>query len=267
MIGRNMPVRIKGHEGETVPRYVCGGYFARGKAKCYFNSIDERPLLVAVLRKLKERFTPEFFELVRTALRARTGADITHGDDARLSRRIAELGESITRATRKLIAEDDARIADAYRIEIQKDHEERDRLTAEVENRQRHRQSPTDPDAEVDASLALLARLDEALPRAEPAEIRSALRDMVERIDLWYEHEHTPRETRCRFVRDSYTSGRTAPSVLAWQRLMQAVQEARHDHHRLLEPHQGSRRGEAALLRPGIPEQGSSREELEGVPV
>jgi hypothetical protein len=58
-----------------------------------------------------------------------------------------------------------------------------------------------DPWANVDDALTLLGLLDEALARAEPAEVRLILLDHVERVELWFRHEQVRHETHCHFAR------------------------------------------------------------------
>src|SRR5262249_597994 len=201
MQGKNFPVQRKGAEGQASPGYVCGGYQTFGKRKCYYHTVQDRPLLAAVLRKVREKFPPAFLEQCRLAFRAEAAADHTAEEAERLARQVEALDRRISRATRRLLDEEDPRVLGACRAEIQTCHDEREKAQAALEAVRRAAEGKGDPEAEVEKCMALLGRLDVVLPNATPAEVRAVLRDHLERVELWFDHEQKGRETRCRFAR------------------------------------------------------------------
>ena len=56
-----------------------------------------------------------------------------------------------------------------------------------------------DPDALVDAAVAILARLGDVAERATPAELRVILRDHVERVEMRFTHVSRGKKTRSTF--------------------------------------------------------------------
>jgi hypothetical protein len=193
--------RMIGRHHRGVPRYLCGSYLQFGKSACAYNSLPELPLKRTIIRKLQERFTPEFFEQCRAVLKEEACADARPDDTARLARRLADLEAQLSRAARRVIVEEDEGLAAEYRKEAQRLKGERDKVAADLDAARRLTEERADPTAEVDAAMELVGRLEETLDRATPAEVRAVLGDHVEQVELWFRHEQAGRETRCHFVR------------------------------------------------------------------
>jgi site-specific DNA recombinase len=208
MTGWNIPVRRRkaGEStpgGPRVPRYVCASYFAHGKQACNYNAIDEGRLLDAIARKVKERFNQEFLDAFRKAAveEAHLLTSASDGQAEQMRRRIAELDAKIRRGAQKLLDEEDPRIVAACRATIQECTDERNRLSGELTRRDRQEAERIDPGEVADECVAVVQNLREVVAAGSPAEVRAALRDIIEYVELWFNHEETPRETKCRFAR------------------------------------------------------------------
>src|SRR5262249_20178064 len=101
--------RMKGRGGTPdgrQARYSCRSFANLGRPACTSHSSMEAPLVGAIVRKLKERFTPEFFDLCRRQFieQAQQGP----GPDAELTAlqsRLANLASQRDRAARQLLTE------------------------------------------------------------------------------------------------------------------------------------------------------------------
>jgi DNA invertase Pin-like site-specific DNA recombinase len=205
MVGWSRPPRGTRPRGPKV--FVCSNYAQKGLAACNRNAIFEAPLFGALARKLQEELTaPEVLERLEGAVRERaTQADRrAEMDRAARARALAQadlLHTQIGEATRRLIRESDPAVQDACREEIVRLTGERDRLReiseAEISP------PPSSPDAEalVRAAMAQALRFREALEEGEPAAVRAVLAGLVEKVELFFDHEGTSKGVKCSFAK------------------------------------------------------------------
>jgi hypothetical protein len=209
MVGRNLPVRAR-QGGKVVKTgtyraYVCGSYFAHGKSACLYNRLPEAPLLAAIARKLKERFSPAFLDAFRRCaldeLRSLGGADRqSEADEARA--RIAELEGLLDDAAEQLLREKDERVLARCRARLIAWDEEQKEMAARLKALETQEEDrPEDPDAIADACVRALEDFEDVLAKGSPAEVRAVLRDHVSHVELWFRHEQKGRETHCHFAR------------------------------------------------------------------
>jgi DNA invertase Pin-like site-specific DNA recombinase len=192
--------RMIGRHTRGVARYLCGSYLQFGKSACAYNSLPQEPLRKAIVRKLRERFTPEVFAQCRKVLEEKSSSAVV--DDAdRLARRLTDVDAQLGRAARRVITEDDEALAAEYRKQALELKAERDRLAADLDAARRARETRAEPGEIIDDAMALIDALEESMEKATPAETRAILRDHIEHVELWFRHDKRGRETRCRFVR------------------------------------------------------------------
>jgi DNA invertase Pin-like site-specific DNA recombinase len=198
MVGRH---KARGSAGGGPAVYLCGTYLQHGKSACNYNCLRQDALVGAVVKKIEAKFNSAFLEHCRGAIQAEVAAGRPAGNTDDLAKRLAGLEASLSRAARKVLLEEDEGLSAEYRKEAQALKNERDRLAAELATARRAEEKRGDPTAEVDAAMALVPRFREVMQRATPAERRAVLRDHVEKVELWFDHEDVGRETRCRFAR------------------------------------------------------------------
>jgi DNA invertase Pin-like site-specific DNA recombinase len=200
----------RGAGGEVVKLFVCGNYSHLGLAGCNYNAIPEAPLFAAVARKLEAELTaPEVLARLEEAVRERASRADRRAEMDRAARdqaraRAGQLQERISRATGKLIDEDDAVVQEACREEIRRLSEERDRLREAAESADLPAPAgagAADAEALVKAAMAQALRFREALGAGEPAAVRAVLADLVDKVELWFDHRKAGRSVRGSFAR------------------------------------------------------------------
>jgi site-specific DNA recombinase len=205
MTGRNIPYRGKDGPRPAYRRYVCASYFAHGKAVCNLNAIDERPLVDAIATKISERFTPAFLAAFREEARRElaAGTDGPTLERARLRKALDEVEAAITQGADRLVREADERLLGPIRERVLALQDEKARLEAELARAEKSCVKRMDPDEIIRRAEARVRNLQKMLAAGTPAESRAALRDLVERVELFFGHQPAKkgRETRCTFVR------------------------------------------------------------------
>ncbi len=193
--------RMIGRHNRGVAMYLCGTYLQFGKARCTYNRIPQAELVDALARKLRERFTPEFFDACRQRLLEIAGKPAQTSSLDRLTRRLADLDAHLTRAARRALTEEDEALALTYRDEVKRLQGERDRAAGDLDTARRSTAQAPDPAELIEAAIGIIARLDETLKRGTPAEVRAVLHDHIEKVELWFDREEKGRETHCTFAR------------------------------------------------------------------
>jgi DNA invertase Pin-like site-specific DNA recombinase len=183
--------RIRSAKTYTYRRYICGAYNAHGKLACQCNTIPERHLLHAVVKRIQEDFlNPANLEKLEEELRRQATAK-TQGDPERakqLKAQIARLDEQIDKGNERLLLLPADLLAGAS-AKVRAWQEEGKRLRkelAQVENVPANGQN--DMEQEIQKALACLKTLQERLAHGgPPAELREVIRQMVARIECWFE--------------------------------------------------------------------------------
>jgi DNA invertase Pin-like site-specific DNA recombinase len=201
MIGRTVKPR-KGRP-RTYRVYICGGYNVYGKHLCRRNSVDEAALLSALVAKLQARFlNPETLGLLREEIRRQDMAALAVplAEWERLRERVADLERKLTRGVERLLSVDDALVA-GCREQLRQWQQQRDEAVTELDRLDAVRPDPDDLEAGVDAAVALMHRLQEALRDEDGPELRAVLAEALDRVELFFDHREAGDGVRCRFVR------------------------------------------------------------------
>jgi DNA invertase Pin-like site-specific DNA recombinase len=204
MVGWHKPLRGKDAGGRARKLFTCAKYARHGLVGCNYNSIYEGPLFRAVADKLQaELVFPDTLARLEDAVRdrvrqagQRAELDKAARDQARA--RAAELDGLIARATRQLITEDSPVIQEACRADIIRLTEERDRLQAATEE---PTPEPEDTEALVKEAMSQALRFNEALAEGEPASVRAVLAELVDKVELFFDHRKGGRGVSCTFAK------------------------------------------------------------------
>jgi hypothetical protein len=183
-------------------RYVCGGYHQYGREFCHKHAIDESKLLDCLIRKLQEDFlSPANLETLRAEIRRQDqeadGRD--QSEVARLKAQIADLEAKIRQGGERMaLVELDLLAGVAEAVRGWKD--QRDKLVARLEALQNSAPA-VDWEEQVRLAETTLWRLREKLRNADPSEVRAALRELVVKVELWWECQPRKERQKCVFSR------------------------------------------------------------------
>jgi DNA invertase Pin-like site-specific DNA recombinase len=184
------------------PTYVCNGYNRWGRAYCRNHTIDERRLLPALVRRIQEDFlNPDNLTKLREEIRRHDDRARRENPDAarELRARVEELDGFIAKGNRNMaLAEPDAiaGIAEAVRAW----RAERDRASQELD-RLVNRPGISSAEADVAAAEEELWRLRDGLAKEDATEVRAVLRELVSKVELWWDYRPIDGATRVRFCR------------------------------------------------------------------
>jgi DNA invertase Pin-like site-specific DNA recombinase len=198
--------RGKDARGRPVKLFICINYAKRGLVACNRNAIFEAPLFGAVAKKLEAELTaPGVLARLEEAVRDRARQADRRAELDRAARdqargRAAELDDLIVRSARQLITEDDPAVQAACRADIIRMTGERDRLQKIAEAPDPAPQEE-DTEALVKEAMAQALRFREALAEGEPAEVRAVLAELVDKVELFFDHQRTSRGVSSTFAK------------------------------------------------------------------
>jgi DNA invertase Pin-like site-specific DNA recombinase len=211
MIGQSNEARAGRTRYRPYRRYLCSGYHNQGASVCRRHTIDEAPAVLAIVNKLcATLLSPDGLRAYLAELKARVRADreaakrrYGPAERAKLRERVAELEKEIAEGVRRLRSIVEA-LLPAYQEELLALQTERERLRRElslVEGAGREQEAELD--CLVEADMANLAQLREALLSGDPEAMRIVLVEAVDKVELWWEQRPTTRrrEKRTAFVR------------------------------------------------------------------
>jgi site-specific DNA recombinase len=192
-VQKNKRLRGGGRSGKTYTyrSYICGAYNSFGKDSCECNTIPERQLLHAVVKRIQEDFlNPTNLGKLEDELRRQASAKV-QGDPEQLKRitaQIARLDEQIDKGNERLLLLPADLLAGAS-AKVRAWQEERERLRKELANVESLSAGRGgDIEQEIRKALACLWTLQERLAHGGlSAEVREAIRQMVSRIECWFE--------------------------------------------------------------------------------
>ena len=179
--------RTKNGKTYVYVKYVCSGYQTSGTAVCGYCTVDQQEILDFIVAKLRQAILggghrDELRTRVRQELEARQTA--TPDRLAGMRRRLAEMDREIQTVTQRLLRVPDEAV-DLLGVELAKLKRERDRQEAELDSLTADQ--PTDLDAATDAISERLWSLAAEFDTAEPARLREVIRQMVTRIELFFD--------------------------------------------------------------------------------
>jgi hypothetical protein len=190
-------IKRQGRHGERTYRKVfCGTYNRGGKSRCNFNAVDADKLLRLTVEKLKRALSDPKFQKALLE-------DATHEDSesrqqtgnhlAELKTELARPERKVEKAAAKMIDEENADVAPALREELRKRQQKRNEVAAQVKALEDEAAKPRpDRKAEADEFLAFGERLEEA----GGEELQDALLNLVDYIELFFDHAATPKGRR-----------------------------------------------------------------------
>jgi hypothetical protein len=149
--------------------------------------VQEKPLLDLIVRTIQEQYlNPDNLEGLRAELRRQAQEAKSEGGElGRVRRRLAELAGHIDQGNRNMALAPDAAALRGIARAVQGWEAERVRLTREAE-----RLGRAIEDVEETLRLAEqhLWRLRESVQSADPADVRAVLREVVDRVELFFTH-------------------------------------------------------------------------------
>src|SRR5262249_28432033 len=180
--------------------YQCGRYHQEGKRGCQCNVIMESKVLDCVIRKLQQAIlNPATLEKFRAEVRRQVEEAAAGGSPrqaARLKRQIGQLTHKIDQGMERMALIDHDLLTE-FGATVRGWKEERDRLQGEP-GRLTRPVERVDLDKVLKEVEALLFRLHECYGEANVVDLRAVLRELVTRIELFFDHKHM-KKTRAIF--------------------------------------------------------------------
>jgi hypothetical protein len=169
--------------------YQCNGYRVFGKAVCNRNWVKEPDVVPCIVRRLQEDFlNPDNLANLRAELKRQ--AEQAHRIDPVLGKRLrakaADLDSKIRQGSERL-AVVPLDMVQALSETIRRWKAERDAVARELDDLERV-PDMGEAEREVDAAEAYLWQLREGLENDDPVVLRAVLREMVSKVELWWEH-------------------------------------------------------------------------------
>jgi site-specific DNA recombinase len=181
--------------------YQCNRYNTYGpQSGCQPNFIREDRLVAALAKKLTVALVdPAVLEEMKREIR-RQETDDTATPERSLAARIAELDRNIRTGTERFLTAPEA-LVESCRASLTTWKAERDRLAAELDAARARNVAVEDLDARVEKIASRINRLREVFEQGEPTGVRAALREVIERIELWFDYSSRPKGVRNAFAR------------------------------------------------------------------
>jgi hypothetical protein len=163
----------------------------------------ERPLITCIGRKLQAELFNEakLAELRQEMLDALAGERPDAREEARARRELAGLEEKIATASERFLTEKDAAAAVVHRTTFGQLLARKQALEAQIRDAELHRAEEPDVDALIAKAMGYTRALDKALHRMQPADLRAVLRDMLDRVELYFRTEKRDGKEFSHFVR------------------------------------------------------------------
>ncbi len=191
--------RKKGGKTYVQYKYVCSAYHTQGKQVCSYHSIEQKPLLDYLTRRIQQIIVggggmDELAVRIRERLEARRATDPTQV--AAIQNRIDQLDKEIEHGTRRLLrAPDD--VADLLARELACIRRERGRLSGELAELEQQR--PDDVEMAAKATADRLWKLADSFQQAKPTRLREILSRNIARIDLHFGRKEKSTRVECPF--------------------------------------------------------------------
>jgi hypothetical protein len=188
-------------KGHAYRVYGCASYHVSGPASgCGHNNVEDARMVRAVARKLEAAFTtPEAVAELRAEIarqeREALAADPAPALEARETDLTARIGRLIDQLGDDLPA---SALADV-RAKVRDLSAERDRVRLDLAAARSAPARPG-PDERVGAFVARVHRLAEVLQRGDPAAVSALLRELIDRIEVFFTHKRTAKQTRSAFA-------------------------------------------------------------------
>jgi DNA invertase Pin-like site-specific DNA recombinase len=177
--------------------YICSGYDRHGKARCACNSVSETPLRDLLVRTLRRQYlNPDRLDELEREMRRQLEEDRASGEADAIRRRLAEIDQDLKQAGVNLARARSQAALDAIEAAVRGWNEEKDRLAERLKGLK-------DGDARIDEVITegrrQLWHLCEAIDSADPSLVRSVLREVVEKVELFFTTRQAGKLTKCKF--------------------------------------------------------------------
>jgi DNA invertase Pin-like site-specific DNA recombinase len=180
--------------------YVCRGYLAYGKGHCHRNPVREDVLVRVLLAKLRAAFLdPDNLQRLRQEVAALQAEQRSDGRRERLKARAETLAAQIDRGNENLAILPADRVPGVV-AKVRQWEREREEVLAEL--RAAEATSPVeDLEAHIKAAEEVLWSLEDAIEAGDRPLLRQVLREMVEKVVLYWRHERHGKVTMARIDR------------------------------------------------------------------
>jgi site-specific DNA recombinase len=185
------------------PIYVCNAYMRWGKTACQCHYVYEAPMLDVLIRKLQREFlNPDNLAKLREELK-RQSAKTNRSEAsqlARLKRRIEAIDKDVADGNKNMARAKSADAIEGIASTIREWRAERDQLARQLADLERGAEAlPTE--TEIALAEQHLWTLREGLEQEDPTLVRAVLREMVDRVELWWDHHQAGAFIKTRFTR------------------------------------------------------------------
>jgi len=195
--------RYKHRKGrKAYRRYLCTSNNLNGPSTCGFHAIREDLLLPFLIRKLQADYlAPGQLARLEKELRkqAAEGQKAEPAIIQHMRTRLGQLDADIRQGTQNLLRAGSN--VDLLTEALTELRIERDSLADNLAGRERSAGQKVDVDRQVNAAIDALRELGERLTEADPGQVREVLKQMVSRIDLYFEPIPKPQRVFHRLVK------------------------------------------------------------------
>jgi DNA invertase Pin-like site-specific DNA recombinase len=183
--------------------YICNSYQRWGKSGCQCHYVYEAQILDVLVRKLQEDFlNPDNLVRLREELHRHAAQTSKQegAEEARLRRQIETLDRDIAEGNKNMARAQSVDAIEGIAAAIREWRGERDRLAGRLADMGEAGGTST-TEAEIEEAEKQLWALREGLEEEDPTQVRAVLREMVDRVELWWEHEQVGPYLKARFSR------------------------------------------------------------------
>jgi DNA invertase Pin-like site-specific DNA recombinase len=179
--------------------YVCSSYDRHGKARCTRNTVREevlRDLLVGAIRR--QYLNPDRLDDLEREMRRQLEEDRSSGEADTIRRRLDEIDGDLDQAGVNMARAKSQAALDGIETAVRNWREEKDRLTKRLGDLK-------DSDVRIEEVIGEAKRqlwqLRESIQSADPSLVRSVLREIVVKVELFFRIRQAGRLTRCELER------------------------------------------------------------------
>jgi hypothetical protein len=122
-------------------------------------------------------------------------------EETRARRDLASLEEKIATASERCLTEKDDAVAAVHRGTLRQLLDRKQALESQIREAELHRADEPDVEAVIAKAMGYARRLDEAMRRMKAPEVRAVLRDMIDRVELFFRREAKDGQQASHFVR------------------------------------------------------------------
>jgi site-specific DNA recombinase len=193
--------------GEHKAHYRCGTYNLdgpRNRTGCPATVIYEEPLVSCIAQKLQSKvFNKGRLAELEKEMKAAIGDGKGDGQaEARARREVAALKEKLEKASERYLTEQDEEVAALHRAALQQLLDRKHAVEASLADAATRKATEPDVEALIARAMEHAARLEKAFAAMDRAALRAALRDMIDRVEVFFRKvEHAPGRAEAMFVR------------------------------------------------------------------